>query len=1307
MEDQPAPRKRRRRRGKSLGGGARDRVAPQSQDLSACFGGDRRRIRALYRQNKIEQARELSAQSAARAESRKGAIPQVEYPAELPFTENVDQIKQAITSSRVTVVCGETGSGKSTQLPKLLLEMGRGATGVIGHTQPRRLAARAVADRVSEELGCKLGEIVGYKVRFGDHTNDATLIKLMTDGILLAETRSDRLLELYDTIIIDEAHERSLNIDFLLGYLHQILPKRPDLKIIITSATIDADRFAAHFEDVNRAPVPILEISGRTYPVELRYRPVEEVEDSAEASVPRAVVRAIEELANEDRAGNAGDILVFLPGEREIREVSRELRFEAEMNPVFHRTEILPLYARLSPSDQQRIFRRSSQRRIVLSTNVAETSLTVPGIRYVIDSGLARMNRYSSRRKIQSLQIEPISRASARQRAGRCGRTEPGICVRLYSESDHDSRDEFTSPEILRSNLAGVILQMQSLRLGLPQDFPFVEPPDSRRINDAYDTLHELNAIDRDRKLTTTGQTLARIPVDPRIGRILVHACDESVLKDALIIASFLEIRDPRERPYENRDAADNYHARFKDKTSDFLSVLRLWDHYHNLKDELSRSQLRKRCAKEYLSYQRLREWTDTHRQLRDLCRNAGLRSSNKQGEESHEALHRSVLSGSLTGIGKKHHEGGYSGSRGGRFFIHPSSGVKDKGTQWIVASELVRTTKLFARTVARIDPSWIESVAGHLIVREYAEPEYIVDRGRVEARATVTLFDLDISKDRLVDYGSVNRDHARQIFIEQALVDDQLESDGKYRRHNENLIAKYQRDEAKLRRAGHLERERMIHFFDKRLPEDVMTAKRFDRWRRKAEKDNPELLFMRHEDIGSEAAEQPDQTLYPDSITLRHGPAVAVEYKHDPGGAEDGMSICVPLQVASGLDADQANWLVPGWLHERVGAVLRGLPREIRRQFNVSDVLDTVTSRLQQGNGGFYEQLASAATDVTKVTVTPEMCRSVRLADHLYPLIRIEKDGKVVWQSRDANEVVTRARREAPNRKGLQTDNSEHYTVWPSDSALQTSSHDRAAHFPALVDVGDSVEIRHFDDQQTAYYNHYFGVRRIAHIALQQDVRRLLRHTPNVNKARVGWATIKGAPSPDSQIAGMISEYGRSLSEIKSHKEFNSVLRDSKEQLAARVNDVVQTLAAITARYSQISLVLGDRESPHSNHIKTDIDFQLGQLVHASTMTSLPLSRLKNIPRYLEAILYRIDAARGKGVTRDSELLQLVLPHWRRCIERARTLHDLGLHDPQLDKYRWMIEEYRVQLFAQRLGTQGKINTRTLEEQWGKTRSL
>ncbi len=1229
------------------------------------------------------------------------------YPDELPFAACVDDIKQAIDQSQVVVVCGETGSGKSTQLPKLLLEMGRGVTGVVGHTQPRRLAARAVADRVSEELGTKLGELVGYKIRFGDHTGPDTLVKLMTDGILLAETRSDRLLEQYDTIIIDEAHERSLNIDFLLGCLHQILPKRPDLKIIITSATIDAEGFANHFESVTNSRVPILEISGRSYPVDVLYRPVEDTDDSDEATIPRAIVRGIEELASLDRPGDPGDVLVFLPGEREIREVARELRHESEMNPVFRGTDILPLYARLSPSDQQRIFKRTGSRRVVLSTNVAETSLTVPGIRYVIDSGVARMNRYSSRRKIQSLQIEPISKASARQRAGRCGRTEPGTCIRLYSEADHDSRDEFTSPEILRTNLAGVILQMQSLRLGLPQDFPFVEPPDARRINDAYDTLLELNAIDTDRRLTDVGKTLARLPVDPRIGRILVTSSDESVLHDALIVASFLEIRDPRDRPYEKRDAADNLHARFKDKTSDFLTVLRLWDHYHELKDTLSRSQIRKQCAKEYLSYQRMREWTDTHRQLRDICRDSGLKHTKRKDDP--DALHRSILTGCLTSIGKRHHEGGFSGSRGGRFWIHPSSAVADKGTKWLVAAELVRTTKLFARSVARIDPGWIESVAGHLVVREYADPEYIPERGRVEAAATVSLWELAISNGRLIDFGSVDRPAARKVFIEQALIEGRLVTNAPFSKHNDALLDRCSNDEAKLRRSGQPDPDRMFAFFDARLPDDVMTAKRFDRWRRMAEQDNPKLLFMSPEDFGFDSDNAPDPDRFPDSLKLKHGGEVPVEYRHDPGGDQDGIAIRVPIQTAASFDTDQADWLVPGWVAGRVEAVLRGLPKELRRQFDVGDLVEFVAESMDPRKGNFYQQLAELVTEATSVTVTADQCRAVPLRDHHKLLIRVQDaKGKDLWQGRDPIQVVAKARKEAPKQSSNDVHLSEQLKSWPDrHTLLEGTLHNGVPSYNALRDHGQFVAVTPFDDLNTAVYHHYFGVRRLAQIALDHEVRKLRRHTPGIGQCRIGWACIKGSPKVDSVIPGMVAEYGLSLSDIVTQPQFDQIIRETKSQFAARLNDVVHTLAVIADQHKNIVLTSDKLSGSAMKNTLADISFQLGQLVHAGTLGSTPLARLKQYPRYLQAIRIRLDSAKGKGVTRDIENMQLVQPHWRRCIERAKKLHELGLHDPQLDQYRWLIEEYRVSLYAQRLSTATKATAAILDKQWGRTRSV
>jgi ATP-dependent helicase HrpA len=1302
VTDQNSPNPK-RRRGKNLG---RTTVKPPI-DLSECYGPDRGKIRGFLKRNQNADASQLISQSKLRVKDRQKSIPVISYPVELPFAACVTDIKQAIEQSQVVVVCGETGSGKSTQLPKLLLDMGRGTHGMIGHTQPRRLAARAVADRVSEELGCALGELVGYKIRFGDHTGADTLVKLMTDGILLAETRSDRLLEQYDTIIIDEAHERSLNIDFLLGYLHQTLPRRPELKIIITSATIDAEGFAEHFESVTKARVPILEISGRTFPVDILYRPVEDSDDSSNASLPRSIVHSIEELAAKDRRGDPGDVLVFLPGEREIREVAHELRHESQSNPLFHGTDILPLYARLSPSDQQRIFKRSSRRKVVLSTNVAETSLTVPGIRYVIDPGVARMNRYSSRRKIQSLQIETISRASARQRAGRCGRTEPGTCIRLYSETDHDSRDEFTSPEIMRTNLAGVILQMHSLRLGLPQDFPFVEAPDSRRIKDAYDTLLELNAIDSNRNLTHIGKTLARLPVDPRIGRILVESAEEGVLHDALVVASFLEVRDPRDRPFEKRDAADNFHARFRDKTSDFLTVLKLWDHYHDLKDSHSRSQLRKQCTKEYLSYQRMREWTDTHRQLRDISKDSGLKHSKRMNDP--EALHRSILAGCLTSIGKRHHEGGFTGSRGGRFAIHPASAVADKGTKWLVAAELVRTTKLFARSVARIDPSWVEAVAEHLIVREYSDPEYVIERGRVEAAATVSLWDLAISKDRLVDYGSVDREHARKIFIEQALVAGQLELDLPFLKHNSSLLEQCSHNEAKLRRSGQPDPQKMFRFFDARLPADVLSAKQFDRWRRHAERENSCILFMSASDLGFEAYSKPDPKQYPDSLTLRQGTEVPMEYRHDPGSKDDGIAIRIPVQTAAAFDPDQANWLVPGWLSSRVEAVLRGLPKDIRRQFDVAELHSIVVESMDSRKGGFYQQIASLITDATGVRVSADTCRSVPLRDHLKLLIKVhDGKGKTLWQGRDPLDVIAMARKAAPKHSYRDTHLSDQLTSWPGKEVLlERSQQDGILSYQALFAHATYATLLRCDNLDTARYTHYFGVRRLANIALSQEVRKVVRHSPGIDKCRIGWACIKGSPKIESVLAGMVTEYGSSLAEIVTNTQFDQLILQAKSQLTDRLNDVVLTLANIADQHKTIVLTLDKNRASVSRQLVSDVVFQLGQLVHAGTLSQTPLARLKQYPRYLQAIRIRLDSNRGKGISRDSDHMALIQPHWKRCIERARKLHELGLHDPQLEQYRWLVEEYRVTLYAQKLSSPVKATLLSLDEQWNRTRSI
>ncbi len=1300
------PSKRRRRRGKSLGGSR----APTGPVLSQCFGQDRGRIRSLLRQSKQDQAERLIAESVARVTRRRQSVPRIQYPEDLPFTAHLAELRQAIGESQVVVVSGETGSGKSTQLPKLLLDMGLGISGVIGHTQPRRLAARAVADRVSSELGIALGTEVGYKVRFGDHTSDKTLVKLMTDGILLAETRSDRLLEQYDAIIIDEAHERSLNIDFLLGYLTQILPRRPDLKVVITSATIDSERFSDHFGVATHSRVPIVEVSGRSYPVDVLYRPIQDAENPDDATLSSAIVSAIEELASFDRPGSPGDVLVFLPGEREIREAAHEIRNASEMSPALRGCEVLPLYARLSPSDQQRIFKRHPGRRIVLSTNVAETSLTVPGIRYVVDSGLVRMNRYSARRKIESLQIEPISQASARQRAGRCGRTEPGVCIRLYREQDHDSRDEFTPPEILRTNLAGVILQMQSLGLGRPQDFPFIEPPIPGRINDAYDTLYELNAVDEARAITPEGKILAKLPVDPRIGRILHAAAGEGVLGDALIVASFLEVQDPRERPFERRDAADNLHARYVDKASDFATVLKLWAHYHELKDKHSRSQLRKQCAKEFLNYQRLREWTDTHRQLRDICRDSGLRSDAKKHDP--EALHRAILTGCLSGIGKKHQEGGFSGARAGRFWIHPASSVPERESKWVVAAELVRTTKLYARSVARIDPAWIEDVAKHLITREYAEPAYIPERGRVEARATIKLWDLVISQGRLVDFGSVNRPAARRIFIEEALVERQYQAGAPFEKHNDRFLAEAARNEAKLRSGRLPDNEILIRFFDRILPPDISTNRAFDKWRRVAERTEPKLLFLTQIDLEGQFEHEPDPARFPDAIRLPGGSAARLEYSHEPGSATDGVSLSLPIKSASTLDPDQADWLIPGWLASKVESILKGLPRAVRRQFDTAAVAAQVTERLDPKAGGFYTQVAEAITRVTSVTVTPEMCRSVPIADHHRLLIRVLDHDRVVKESRDARIAIEAARSASlSHSESKPVKHTNRLADWPEHDLAphieRNESGTRLLRYPALLDLGDAATLTEYDDRDTALYHHAFGVRRLAGNQLTQEIRRLLPHTPLIQRVRLGWSIVPGAPAVDAQLGPLLADASGDVAQIRTRQAFDSLLDEARKDLASRLNDTITTLVRTIDAYQKLTLQLTEMKSPEQAQLVADARFQLGQLVHSGTLTHVRVSSLRHIPRYLEAAAIRLANARGKSLRRDAETLARIMPHWRRCIEHASRMHALALHDPQLEEYRWMIEEYRVSQFAQQLGTPIKISEKVLDEQWGRTRSL
>jgi len=815
--------------------------------------------------------------SQARCRARQRALPRPEFPGDLPIVEHRRNIADAIARHQVIVVCGETGSGKSTQLPKMCLEAGRGAAGLIGHTQPRRIAARSIAARIARELGTPLGDVVGYKVRFSDRTRPDAFIKVMTDGILLAETQGDRSLSRYDTIIIDEAHERSLNVDFLLGYLRQLLPRRPELKLIITSATIDPQRFSEHFDGA-----PIIEVSGRAHPVDVRYRPLQSGDpDELDRDMRQGILAGVDEIASVGR----GDVLVFLSGERDIRETAEALRKHHPPN-----TEILPLYARLSAAEQNRVFEPHPGRRIILATNVAETSLTVPGIRGVVDPGLARMSRYSARSKVQRLPIEPISQASARQRAGRCGRLGPGVCIRLYSEDDYAGREAFTQPEILRTNLASVILQMKALNLGDVAAFPFIDPPRRGMIRDGYETLRELGAFDEKDRLTDIGRRLARLPIDPRIGRMILAADAEGCLAEVLIIGAALSVQDPRERPMDQSDAADEAHGRFVDERSDFLTFLRLWQAYHEQKRHLSWSKLRRWCHEHFLSFLRMREWHDVHQQLRILVTQGGMCPNDEPADE--ERIHRAILSGLLSSIARRGERHEYDAARGSGYYIFPGSVLFRKTPPWVMAAEIVQTTRRYARCVASVRPQWIERVGGHLVKCEYSEPHWHRASAQVMAFERVTLFGLEIVARRRVPYGPIEPDAAREMFIHHALVEGEYKSDAPFLEHNRRLIEEIRDIEARRRKRDVLVDAQARHaFYDKRLGPQIFSGRSLEHWRVGAEADNPDLLFMTRHDLMLPGAEAADREQFPDELvlgTLR----LPLEYRLEPGGEDDGVTV-------------------------------------------------------------------------------------------------------------------------------------------------------------------------------------------------------------------------------------------------------------------------------------------------------------------------------------------------------------------------------------------------------------------------------
>jgi len=1225
-----------------------------------------------------------------RIEARQAAVPVIRYPEGLPVVERKDEILATIRDHQVVILAGETGSGKSTQLPKICLELGRGVRGLIGHTQPRRQAARAVAERVADELGTEVGDVVGYTVRFTDRVGDRTLVKVMTDGILLAELQRDRQLRRYDTLIIDEAHERSLNIDFILGYLRDLLPRRPDLKVIVTSATIDTERFAHHFHNA-----PIVEVTGRTYPVEVRYRPlIDDGDDEVERDQTTAIGEAIRELEREP----AGDVLVFLSGEREIRDTA-----EAITALRMRDTEVLPLYARLSAAEQHRIFQPHPGRRIVLATNVAETSLTVPGIRYVVDAGTARVSRYSRRTKVQRLPIEAVSQAAANQRAGRCGRVAPGVCIRLYAEDDFDSRPEFTEPEILRTNLASVILQMASLGLGDVAAFPFVDPPDARNIADGMALLEELGALDLSepdlrKRLTPLGRRLSGIPLDPRLARMVIEAETNGCVREVMVITSALSIQDPRERPVAKRQVADEFHARFADKDSDFLSYLHLWDYLREKQRELSSNQFRKLCRNEFLNYLRVREWQDIYSQVRQVGSGLGLRVHGEPSEP--EPVHLSLLAGLLSHIGMKvedSHE--FVGARNARFSIQPGSALAKKPPKWVMAAELVETTRLWARVAARIQPEWAERVGGHLVKRTYSEPQWQRRRAGVTALERVTLHGLPIVTGRTVDYGRIDPAMSRDLFIGYALVEGDWDTHHRFVDDNRALIESVRTLEDRARRRDILVTDNaLFDFFDGRVPADVVSGRHFDSWWKKQRQVDGSLLDFDRTLVIDPDAGDVDLDAFPDAWHLGDV-ELPLTYRFDPGAEDDGVTAHIPLPVLGALDDRSGfDWQVPGHRRELVTALIRSLPKTVRRHFvPVPDYVEAFLAAASPLDGPLVDTLATRLTRMTGDAVRRDDFDVERLPDHLRLGFRIEDPtGRRVAFGRDLDAIrarlhghlqaaITRAVGPTIERTGI--------TTWDLGELPRHIDATSAGHtvraFPALVEEGDSVAVRLFSSEREQATAMVTGTRRLLLSTLSSPlgtIDRLLKKETKLALALHRHGTAKSLLEECSAAAvdALVAEHGGPAWNTDG---FGALREAIRPEFVDRTLQVVTTVGRILRARHDIEQRLDRITMTPLLPARLDVRRQLSRLTPPGFVIAAGAAHLADIERYLRAIAHRLDRLPQDPV-RDADRMRRV----QALEERADRLV------PGSAEVQWMLEELRVSLFAQSVGTPTRVSETRVE---------
>ncbi len=1281
------------------------------------------------------------------------------FPESLPVSGKRADIEAALREHQVVIVCGETGSGKTTQLPKIALAMGRGGWGqprvpgqrrqIIGHTQPRRIAASSVAKRIAEELNTPLGEVVGYKVRFQDRLQPGASVKLMTDGILLAETQGDPDLRAYDTLIIDEAHERSLNIDFLLGYLKQLLPRRPDLKVIITSATIDAERFARHFESA-KGPAPVIMVSGRLFPVEQRWRPFE---DSREYDLNDAIADAADELWREGGSGS-GDILVFLPGEREIREAADHLRKKQHVG-----VEILPLFARLSQQEQDRVFEPHGARRIVLATNVAETSLTVPGIRYVIDAGTARVKRYSYRNKVEQLQIEPVSQSAANQRAGRCGRVAHGICIRLYDEKDFAGRPRFTDPEILRSSLAGVILRMKALHLGLVDEFPFIEPPPRKAIADGYQLLAELGAVDEHNELTPIGAELSKLPLDPRVGRMILEARNRHALSEVLVIASALSVQDVRDRPIEQAQAADEKHKQFDDERSEFSGTLKLWawleqtrgsqsaghaESQHQAEHKLSHRKQEQRLREHFINPRRVREWRDVYAQLHTVVAEHGWRLNTAPA--TYEQLHLSMLAGLLGNIGCKSDEDEwYLGARGIKFWRHPGANLSKKPGRWLVAAELVETTRLYGRGLAAIDPQWLPGIAAHVIKKQLLEPHWEKKAAEVVALERATLYGIVLYNNKRVNFGRIEPAQAREIFIREALVQGEWDTRLPFFAHNRKLIAQVEALEHKARRQDVLVDDELIYaFYDAQIPPEVMSGATCERWYREASKHEPKRLMLTRDELMRHEAAGITSAAFPKTIRLG-GVDCTATYLHEPGDARDGVTVSVPIYALNQVSDERGEWLVPGMLKDKVLALIKSLHQRPRsRLVPLPDYVDRFVAAQPFDDylktGGLLDALLKAVRDTTQLDIKRADFKLELVPQHLFMNYRVvDEHGRQLGQGRNLASLKaelgaqargafqalaalkgavrseptalhsgaaviapapTSTRAASPIDARSRTTMAS-YTDWtfgelPELMEIQKGSQTLVG-FPALIDKGAHVELEVFDEPEAAAGKHHAGLRRLVALQLKEPLKYLEKNIPDLQKMAMAYMPLGTADELREQIIDIALDRAFLQEPLPfSAASFKARIEEGRTRLNLIAQEIARLAGQVLIEYQAVTRKLKDSKPPKD--VADDIAAQLQRLMPKRFVALTPYAQLQHAPRYLKSIVLRLDKLRADPA-RDAAKLAELRPLEQRYTRRVAELK--GAHDARLDEFRWMLEELRVSLFAQELRTPQPVSAKRLEKVW------